>query len=212
MNLIPTKLHRMDADSNDRNFDDDNDTLSNLYEYREGLLAGSADSDGDGVHDGAELESGADPFNADAYALESVPYSEDFEVVPLGDIDGIGQWVVSGDGTALVDGTNAKSGLQSLAVTKASGASSPTKLSSQFDGSDENYIWVDFWTIPQVYSSDTTVDLSLVASNASSAFFLKEGGVVRFLMETVPAAALGWTLLLIQVTRIGVESQFGRIT
>ena len=45
--------------------DSDNDTLDNLREMIEGTDPYIADSDGDGVLDGAEVEMGSDPLDED---------------------------------------------------------------------------------------------------------------------------------------------------
>ena len=107
----------LDSTRDDRAGDRDFDTLRNIDEYRCGLSAGDADTDGDGLHDGAETASGANPGKADTYRLNELPYVEGFETYAPGGISDKGLWNVRGEGTAVVQNTSVFSGTQALELS-----------------------------------------------------------------------------------------------
>ncbi len=166
----------LDTTLNDRNADTDLDSLLNIFEYMSGFEAGNPDSDGDGVHDGMEVQTGANPTVADAYDLEVIPYWVAFESMSLGNLQGQGHWQISGSGSVLVQSDAAYEGLQALKIEAAQG--NQVKVRNTFDGSTNTHIWVDFWMQPVLYAEDTEMDLNEMEILGSSIFFFKEKGIV----------------------------------
>ncbi len=59
-------LHGLNTALNDRELDPDSDGLTNVEEFLYGTFAGNADSDGDTLNDGFEIENNRDPLTAEA--------------------------------------------------------------------------------------------------------------------------------------------------
>lgn len=109
-------------DPEDEDGDIDGDGLPNGEEYRRGTQALVADSDDDGMGDGAEVLCGLAPTNADAVA--ALPFAEDFEApaVTNGVLADQHGWRVTGFSSgAVVAGSAAWSGTQGLALGGSGG-------------------------------------------------------------------------------------------
>jgi len=126
----------------DRDGDRDLDSLSNVEEYRLGLKAGLADSDGDGLFDGLEFGMGTDPGEADGYALETLPYYEDFESHALGIVPPGLFGTVSVDATMeVVSAPESPQGERFLEFLSGSDEGGVVKY---FEGDGESVVWLDF--------------------------------------------------------------------
>tara|TARA_B110001469_G_C9647811_1_gene328538 strand:+ start:309 stop:3845 length:3537 start_codon:yes stop_codon:yes gene_type:complete len=168
----------MNALADDRAGDVDNDSVSNIEEYISGLLAGTADSDLDGVHDGQELRLGNDPVIADAYSLNSIPFTADFEAASLGSIDGVNLWSVE-SGTATVQTAEVASGTQ--AVELAAASQELAVLSNNFDGSGYAQVWIDFQIKPVFWGTDDGPDVADFLYAPLGVFYFNEGNQVTYL-------------------------------
>jgi hypothetical protein len=142
--------------ANQRYGDGDLDGLNNLLEYQLATLANVADSDGDGVNDGAEYFSGANPSTADDYVLSSLPFVEDFESYSNGILGSSNNWEVFGERVA-VQSENVRSGLLALEVGADSSAS------NLINGSQQRVVWVDLYVqpTPAVEAPDLDQDISV---------------------------------------------------
>jgi len=131
----------LDSSFNQRAGDADRDGLTNLFEYQIATSATTADSDGDGVHDGAEHLAGADPTLADPYDLSLLPFSESFEAYALGALGAQGKWITSGE-SVQVQSSEVAGGTYALELTGDSTAS------NFLDGSAQSVVWIDLYLKP----------------------------------------------------------------
>ncbi len=145
--------------------DGDLDGLSNLQEYQLSILANNADSDGDGVNDGAEFFSGENPSIADAYILSLLPFTEDFESYTSGVLDSSNNWEVEGQGV-LVQSTETYSGSSALEI--GAGASA----SNFIDGSQASVVWIDLYVKPIA-----TVEVPELKGDSTVAYYFDESGL-----------------------------------
>jgi hypothetical protein len=167
----------MDVLTDDRQGDVDHDSISNIHEYFGGLLAGFADSDGDGVHDGQELRFGDDPIVTDAYSLNSIPFTADFETPALGSIDGVNLWSVE-SGTATVQTSEVASGTQAVELVATS---EEALLTNNFDGSAYAQVWIDFQIKPVFWGSGDGPDVSEFLYAPLGVFYFNENSTVTYL-------------------------------
>lgn len=169
--------HGLNPLVNDRDKDADFDTLTNLEEYLNGLLAGDGDSDGDGLHDGAEWSGGSDPSAAESHPLAGMPYAEGFESDVLGSIDGVNFWTVD-EGFVTVQNAEASEGLQALRIDATSAAA---LLRKGFDGSDENEVWVDFWIKSAFTGFGSVRSVAEMEHAPIGAFYFNDQATVSYL-------------------------------
>lgn len=134
----------LDIHSNQREGDADLDGLSNLLEYQLSTGATNPDSDGDGVHDGMEYRSAADPAAADAYELSPLPFLEDFESYSVGPLDPQGNWTTTG-GSVAVQSADTWSGAHALELGVDS------RASNLLDGAGSPVVWIDLHLKPTPY-------------------------------------------------------------
>ncbi|MGJ8641375.1 MAG: PA14 domain-containing protein [Opitutaceae bacterium] len=181
----------MDPLANDRDRDLDSDTILNVMEFMDGLDAGNPDTDGDGVHDGAEISAGANPASADAYALETVPYIESFEVYSEGDVTAQSFWEVAG-GNAIVQSAERFDGAQALELQVGE---TTLELQNAFDGSDHAQVWVDFHVQPVHFQDRWLTDIDdYLSAEFTTAFFFIENEQIAILDGDGQGSG-SWTLL-----------------
>ncbi|MEM7673026.1 MAG: hypothetical protein AAF212_06760, partial [Verrucomicrobiota bacterium] len=182
----------LNVNINQRLFDNDFDGLTNLQEFQLSTLGTDPDTDADGINDGVEVSSGADPSNFDVYALSLVPFFEDFESIPIGNIDGVSNWSVSG-GLAEVSIAASLSGAQSLEVKGNSSLDLSVRL--PFDGSDDSVAWVDFELRPVLFDTGVSAPSSLVEGESSTVFYFdSDQNLVAFngLSQSFIEAPVSW--------------------
>lgn len=158
--------HGLNTTINDRDWDIDYDRLSNLQEFLAGSSASNADTDGDGVHDGAEVEAGGNPAVADPYVLGTLPYIEDFESLSAGWLNQQGLWTSEGQ-WSLVQSDVAHSGIQSVKLDASSEAQRITRI---FDGKGTNPVWIDYYAQPTRYADSADTPALPVAATAAYQF------------------------------------------
>lgn len=167
--------------SSQRYGDGDLDGLNNLLEYQLSTRADLADTDGDGVHDGAEYAAGFSATAADSYVLESLPFSENFEAYAPGSLNAQGLWNVNG--SANIQTENVFSGNQALSLGAASAADTFVA------GSGQGVVWVDVYLKPRL--SETTPKLPVDAT--SGYYFDADGKAVAF--DGIGSGSGFWKLL-----------------
>ncbi|HBR93734.1 MAG TPA: hypothetical protein DEA90_06180 [Opitutae bacterium] len=155
--------------SSQRYGDADFDGLDNLTEYQLSTRADLADTDGDGVHDGAELSQFADPTVANAYSLTLLPFEEGFESHPEGVLSSLNNWSIAGD-SVYVQSADFYADALALEVGAASSAS------NQINGAGEAVVWVDLYLKPT--AAQESPELNTDSSVAY--YFNSEGRPVVF--------------------------------
>ena len=125
--------------------DDDHDGLSLADELASGANPSLADTDSDGMGDGAEVLNSLSPTGQHSHV--TLPFSETFELpVACGDLSGQNGWVVSGTNVAMVVSNGPIVGNQSL-VLKASTAEY-VSVSYPLATHNIERLSVDYWAKP----------------------------------------------------------------
>jgi len=126
--------------------DSDGDGLSDGAEV---LIWGTdprnPDSDGDGMSDGLEVLHGRNPNTVDSYSV--LPFTEEFETntVHVGAINGQNLWIGAPTNSALVQTQTVFTGSQALQVSTV--ASQPGTASQLFHTPGEAVVWGDLYVV-----------------------------------------------------------------
>jgi hypothetical protein len=113
--------HALDLHTDVRDQDADGDGLSNLEEFFLGTNPLLADTSRDGLSDADAVDLGANPLLPSNLFPVGLPFSDEFEVWPVGDIHARGGWHVSGQGSAEVTALQAYHGHRSLRLEAEEG-------------------------------------------------------------------------------------------
>ncbi len=122
------------------------------------------------------------------YAL---PWSEPFEALLLGALDGQHGWTSSG---AIVTNADAQGGSQSLSITEA-------MASHSFDGAPTN-VWIEFWGQPVRSDEPATI-----SSNASAVFYVNTNDQIVAYSNTTPLTLSG-TVVSNGWNKFGIECDY----
>lgn len=120
--------------------DDDRDGISNLMEYLIGTRADLADSDGDGIPDGAEFFAGKDPKVSDNYNLNLIPFFDDFSLYPAGVLSSSEKWSVV-EGVIQIESDSVRGQILRL----EDGAHGNAFI----DGAEYSALWIDADLLPR---------------------------------------------------------------
>lgn len=147
--------------------DRDHDGLPNIDEWSAGTRWDEADSDGDGVGDGAEVSMGCPPLVPDNYP--HLPLVEGFEppTITLGGVDHQHGWLQESGGGGVVTTNCCFGGLQALALSSNGVVSRPVAADAA------RVVWLDFRTIP---SRRLVVAAPEVNPLSASAFYVDRNG------------------------------------
>jgi hypothetical protein len=104
-------------------------------------LVEDLDDDNDGVNDDVELKYGYESLISNNYPM-NWPFTEDFEALALGSIDGQGGWGVVSEGVASVQSTSVYGGLQALYIAPAVSVHHLSQTSTN------RQVWVDMHIRP----------------------------------------------------------------
>ena len=149
--------------SSQRYGDGDLDGLINVLEYQLSTRANLADTDGDGVNDGAEYAAGLSPTVADSYVLEALPFTENFESLTAGALPASGRWTAKGK--AAVQRENVSGGTQALSL------GADAVVDTFLAGSGQNVVWVDLDLEPRLRSAAPRL-----ATDAACGFYFNAEG------------------------------------
>ncbi|WP_309400835.1 thrombospondin type 3 repeat-containing protein [Cerasicoccus maritimus] len=165
--------HGMDPTRDDRNWDIDFDSLSNLTEYLSGTNAGNPDSDGDGVSDSVELANGSNPLSPDEYLLSIIPFLDGFEGYNIGPLVETDVWHVSQGALPVVQSGSSIEGDKSLLLAASE---EPLVLQNSFTAEHYQTVWVDF----QLKASGFESPPELTANSAVAYCFNDAGQLMVF--------------------------------
>lgn len=141
--------HGLALGNDQRDYDSDNDGLSNLEEFFVGTNPVERDTSRDGLLDGEAVALGVDPLASSNLFDVDLPFIDDFESWPMGNIHARGGWKVEGDGIALVSGDKVNEGTRALQLTAGEmGVAVQVDIAENQEGT----IWTDFWIEVSVHT------------------------------------------------------------
>ena len=157
----------------DAGSDADGDGLSNLQEYQFGLNPQDADTDHDGMGDGAELARGYSATNANAFA--TLPFIENFEqpLVVSGSLAAQNGWFITSSNVAAMVQTNiAFEGFQAL---KLGGLTSSVSIYHPFAAVSIPVVWNDLRCKPVLR---TCLANPILSDATACGFFVNANGFI----------------------------------
>lgn len=166
-------LHGLDTANDIRGGDDDQDGLINIEELFLGTSPVLADSSRDGLSDSEAIDLGVNPLEPSNLFSVSLPFLEDFETWPFGDIHARGGWHVLGDGAVAVVPGGRVEGEQAVALDAVDGE---VELSVDISPNTEQIVWTDFYIDATAHTLETPPAIS--PGTAVAFFFDDEGQLV----------------------------------
>lgn len=151
--------------------DTDNDQLNDDAETSTSPL--DPDSDNDGVSDGSEVLNGYSPFVSNYYY--SLSFTDDFETVSAGGLDGQHGWDASPTGSVIVQTSVVHGGSKSVAIAASSGT---TLVSHVFAAMGTTRIWENYYIRPALWPEGSTPEIP--ASSAVGYYVNSTGSLVVY--------------------------------
>ncbi len=183
----------LDTDRDIRDEDPDGDGLTNLEEYFLGTNPVIADTSWDGLGDGEAVDLGVNPIVPGNRFRVRLPFTDDFESWPLGDIDARGGWRVYGLGQAEVE---AEAGVRGTRILRLDAADGPVDVDIDVQGEGAEVVWTDFHLRPRRHTSDTPPEVA--EDTAVALYFDLRGRAVawdgaggEWITFSVPASTVG---------------------
>jgi hypothetical protein len=185
--------------------DGDFDSLDNIAEFSNLTDPTDADTDNDGIGDGAEVARGFNPVLPPSGFSQymGLPFSETFESLGLdtGDLDGQNRWTASPAGQALVQTGTAHGGSQAVQLVAGSEAA---RIDHIVGAVGTSVVWIDYYaridldtiTIHRDHPDITEAPehaVSVFAMNADGDIYAYDGATESWVLATQSGGITGNT-------------------
>lgn len=162
------EMHYFGSLANTEAGDSDGDGMTNVWEYEEGANPTNTNTDGGAMGDYAEALYGFNPKTNDTYT--ALPFTETFEALNDGDINGQNDWHNSEAGKALVQTNEVYAGNKALAFVPFT---FDVKVYHYIGAFGTNTVWTDLYMRPVLREIP---DPPAIDEKSSVLFYVNEDG------------------------------------